>query len=106
MRSSRVSAACLFVAVLLAGSAGIAAPRSEQPAASDIPPPSTFIGTAAIEESGSVATASDGDLWPSCWSDDGALYTANGDGKGFSLDGPFADIVVNRVDGTPPDLHR
>ena len=104
MRPTRVTASCLFIALVLAGSAGSAAPRSGQAAASDVPPPSTYIGTARIEESGSVATASDGDLWPSCWSEDGALYTANGDGKGFSLDGPFADIAVNRVEGMPPDL--
>lgn len=42
---------------------------------------------------------SDGDLWPSCWSDDDALYTANGDGAGFGNE--FSDIVMNRVTGTP-----
>lgn len=104
MRSSRVTASCVFVTLVLAGSSGAAAPRAGQAAASDVPPPSTFVGTAEIEESGSVATASDGDLWPSCWSEDGSLYSANGDGKGFSLYGPFADIAVNRVEGMPPDL--
>jgi len=101
MRSSRVVAASSAAALALTGTAVSATPAAEPPAT---PPPSTYVGTMAIEQSGSVATQSDGDLWPSCWSEDGALYTANGDGKGFSLDGPFADIAVNRVEGSPPDL--
>lgn len=43
-----------------------------------------------------------GDLWPSCWGDDDALYTANGDGDGFGTSG-FHDILVNRVTGSPFD---
>jgi len=68
------------------------------------PPPSTYVGTARVEEKESVSTPSDGDLWPSCWAKDGNLYAANGDGKGFSLDGPFSDIAVSRIEGTPPKL--
>lgn len=63
-------------------------------------PDSTFFSTAFVAYHDTVDTASDGDLWPSCWADDGNLYTANGDGKGFS-DGLFADIVMNRVAVTP-----
>src|SRR5690606_38411701 len=58
--------------------------------------------TVEIPYHSSVATDSDGDLWPAAWADDGYLYTANGDGRGFSTAG-FADIVVNRVDGTPEE---
>ncbi|MGV3713000.1 hypothetical protein [Pseudolysinimonas sp.] len=47
-----------------------------------------------------VATPSDGDLWPAAWADDDWLYTANGDGCGFAPTG-WSDLVVNRVDGTP-----
>ena len=55
---------------------------------------------ARIADAHGAVTFSDGDLWPSCWSDDDALYTANGDGTGF--DGPeFTDIAVSRVTGTP-----
>ncbi len=62
---------------------------------------STFFSTAFIEEAGSLAaTTSDGDLWPNCWADDDGVYSANGDGRGFS-DQPFKDVVVNRIDGTP-----
>jgi hypothetical protein len=62
---------------------------------------STFFSTVFIEEAGSVAaTTSDGDLWANCWGDDGAVYAANGDGRGFSSE-PFKDVVVNRIDGTP-----
>jgi hypothetical protein len=58
-----------------------------------------FFSTVSIEESDSVNLSSDGDLWANCWADDGALYVANGDGKGFGL--VTSDIVVSRVDGTP-----
>jgi hypothetical protein len=97
MRRSSVITLLLPLALLTTAQAGAASDDAG-------PPPSTFVGTARVEERESVATASDGDLWPSCWSDDGNLYTANGDGKGFSLDGSFADIAVNRVQGDPPNL--
>ncbi|MBO1752131.1 DUF4185 domain-containing protein [Actinotalea sp. BY-33] len=61
---------------------------------------STFAATVRVEPRTTVLTESDGDLWPMTWADDGALYTANGDGTGFS-DLPWSDIVVNRVDGDP-----
>jgi hypothetical protein len=60
-----------------------------------------FFSTAFVEYSDSYDTNSDGDLWPSCWADDDYLCTANGDGRGSGLDQPFADIVMNRVIGTP-----
>jgi hypothetical protein len=75
-----------------------AAPAGVDPTA---PETSTFFSTAFVEYYGSHPTDSDGDLWASCWADDGALYTANGDGKGFDLAGEFADAVMNRVDGSP-----
>lgn len=83
-----------------------AAAAAPDPVASVLPdaPPSTFFGTADIQSRESVGTTSDGDLWPSCWSNDGNLYSANGDGKGFSVDGPFADVAVNQVVGEPPNL--
>lgn len=49
----------------------------------------------------SAVGVSDGDLWPSCWADDDALYAANGDGAGFGNE--FSDIVVNRITGSPTD---
>jgi hypothetical protein len=104
VRRSLVPALCVPLALLAAGSGSAAEHR--RPAEQDVggAPPSTFVGTSRIEERASVATASDGDLWPSCWADDGNLYTANGDGKGFSLDGQFSDIAVNRVQGEPRNL--
>lgn len=69
--------------------------------AASAPADSTFFSTVYVESAGTVAApGSDGDLWPTCWADDGALYSANGDGRGFS-DEPFRDIVMNRIDGTP-----
>ena len=96
-------ATALATAVAVPAGPAAAAP-APGPAVLPDAPASTFFGTAAIEEAESVGTDSDGDLWPSCWSDDGHLYSTNGDGKGFSLDGPFADIAVNRIEGVPPTL--
>lgn len=60
---------------------------------------------AVIEPKNTVFTSSDGDLWPCAWGDDDAIYTANGDGKGFDLQGQWCDIVMNRVEGGIDDLH-
>ena len=66
-------------------------------------PQSTFFSTAYLEYYSSLnIRASDGDLWPTTWADDGNIYSANGDGRGLSTDpDDFADIVVNRIRGTP-----
>jgi hypothetical protein len=51
-------------------------------------------------------TESDGDLWPSCWSTDGHLYSAWGDGFGFDEPSPenrWVDIGVARLSGDGPD---
>ena len=42
---------------------------------------------AHVAAANSVMTASDGDLWPSAWGSDGALYAAAGDGTGFARHG-------------------
>lgn len=67
----------------------------------DTPEQSTFFATVCVDEVSRCITHSDGDLWPSAWSDDDWLYCANGDGKGFDLTAPWSDIVVNRVSGHP-----
>ena len=78
----------------------VAAPAASAEPPGFFDPDSRFFATASTESSDSLDTASDGDLWPSCWADDGHLYAANGDGRGFS-DEPWQDIVVNRIEGTP-----
>lgn len=55
--------------------------------------------SARVAATNSVVGVSDGDLWPSCWSDDGNLYAANGDGSGFGT--TTSDIVMNRISGSP-----
>lgn len=55
---------------------------------------------AHVEQANSVMSNSDGDLWPSAWASDGAVYAAAGDGTGFARHG-WSDIVINRIDGTP-----
>ncbi|MDG3010240.1 DUF4185 domain-containing protein [Rhodococcus sp. D2-41] len=63
-------------------------------------PDSAFFATAAVEYAAGCWALSTGDLWPSCWADDDQIYAANGDGMGFGLMRP-ADLVVNRIAGTP-----
>lgn len=64
-----------------------------------------WIKSASIEMQNTVFTKSDGDLWPCAWGDDDFLYTANGDGKGFDLQAPWCDIVMNRISGEAGSLH-
>lgn len=68
-----------------------------------IPQESTFFSTVRLEPSSTYPTFSDGDLWPVAWSDDDHLYSVNGDGKGFDYSMDWADIVANRITGTPSD---
>lgn len=99
MRLPRLAAAAATASVIvLAGcSAGSStAPTGEFP---DALPGATL--QARIADKVTAVGISDGDLWPNCWSDDDALYAANGDGAGFGNE--FSDIVVNRVDGSPTD---
>ncbi len=60
-----------------------------------------FFSTVSVEEASSINVSSDGDLWVNCWADDGALYAANGDGRGFGQ--VTSDVVVSRIDGRPGD---
>ena len=89
----------IILALFLCGSAPHGA--SEPPL--DVPQ-STLFSTVRIEEYSTVRTESDGDLWVSCWGADGALYSANGDGWGFTRLDRRPDIVVNRITGRPPHL--
>ena len=92
----------LVIMVLIATSYSIITPVTEV-GASIIPEESTFFATSFIEEADNYNTASDGDLWPSAWSDDDDLYLANGDGKGFDLNGAWADIVFNKITSGHPE---
>jgi hypothetical protein len=55
--------------------------------------------TVEIEDGTSLPQIGHGDLWPSCWSDDDALYVAAGDGRGFGL--IQRDIAVGVINGRP-----
>lgn len=52
-----------------------------------------------------IRLAPGGDNWPLTWADDGHLYTAYGDGRGFR---PFVEkklsIGLARISGTPPKI--
>jgi hypothetical protein len=67
-----------------------------------VPPQSTYFSTAAEESYSTYQMTGDGDLWPSCWADDGNLYAANGDGKNFA--NTFYAMAVGKISGTLPDL--
>lgn len=68
-------------------------------------PESTFFATAAEESLPTYQLpGGDGDLWPSCWADDGNLYTANGDGRGFTSNPDRFDMAVSVISGLPPHL--
>ncbi|MGH3990398.1 MAG: DUF397 domain-containing protein, partial [Pseudonocardiaceae bacterium] len=54
---------------------------SAQSSAALVEPTSQAFATADIPYRATVNTASNGDLWASCWANDGALYSANGDGR-------------------------
>lgn len=68
-----------------------------------VEPESTFFSTNLIAYSSTLnIDQSDGDLWPTTWADDDHIYTANGDGLGFSTNqSDFADCTVSRISGTP-----
>ncbi|OAQ60244.1 hypothetical protein VFPPC_14804 [Pochonia chlamydosporia 170] len=78
-------------------------PTAAVPKTTVVNPPSTFFSTSLLAYSSTLnVDQSDGDLWPTTWADDDQLYTANGDGRGFSSNpDDFADIVVNRISGHP-----
>ncbi len=87
----------LGVAVLFTGASSRVAQERQ-------PLTSTFFATAAEESFSTYQTVSDGDLWPSCWARDGHLYTANGDGNGFTFAGQRLDMAVSELTGLPPNL--
>jgi Domain of unknown function (DUF4185) len=65
---------------------------------------STFFATAAEESFSTYQLYSDGDLWPSCWADDGNLYAVNGDGTAFTHATSRYDMAVSLIRGMPPAL--
>ncbi|WP_165553202.1 DUF4185 domain-containing protein [Kribbella speibonae] len=95
--------ALLAVLPLVFGTAALLTQSSNQSANPREAATVNAIGTAQVESKG-MPSKSDGDLWPSCWAGNDKLYAANGDGKGFSVDGDFADIAVSEITGTPGNL--
>ncbi len=66
------------------------------------PPESTFFSTIGEESYSTYQIPGNGDLWPSCWADDGNLYAANGDGTNFGT--TFYPMAVGKITGTAADL--
>lgn len=90
-------AATAAAAVLVTAGCSTSAPDRDGPSMPPTLPGAAF--SAVVADAPTAIGISDGDLWPSCWSDDDALYTANGDGSGFGS--VSSDIVMNRVTGAP-----
>jgi Domain of unknown function (DUF4185) len=99
-RSTRLSSATFTALLVMA--AAVLAPAT--PAAAGTPAQSTFFATAAEESYSTYQMSGDGDLWPSCWADDGNLYAANGDGTAFTKSSKRFDMAVSRISGKPPHL--
>jgi hypothetical protein len=107
-RSRRMLCCCLILMFSLIGFGGVGSRYAQaEQSGSNIPEESTFFATVFVEPGSTYNTESEGDLWPSAWSDDDYVYTANGDGHGFmprSQWGPIADrpdVLVNRISGHP-----
>src|SRR5579864_548658 len=102
MRRRFMATAFTSLALLLQiGGGAIARATSAQAV---IPSQSTFFATAAEESYSTYQMAGDGDLWPSCWADDGNLYAANGDGTAFTGSSKRFDMAVSRISGMPPHI--
>jgi hypothetical protein len=94
-RHALVSPSGLFVALPLVFATGMAQTVT--------PPESTLFSTVAEEAYSTYQMSSgNGDLWPSCWANDGNLYAANGDGTNFSES--FYPMAVAQIAGMPPSL--
>lgn len=90
---------------LLAGTATLLLLAACAPAGPEVEFPEPLPGAALVGNIGDRPTevaVADGDLWPSCWSSDGSLYAANGDGAAFG--GQIFDAAVSRIDGEPGSL--
>lgn len=68
------------------------------------PPPSTWAPTISVAPKNEYSSASDGDLWPSCWASDGSVHAAWGDGHGFDPASPFVDVGTARIEGDAGSL--
>jgi hypothetical protein len=106
LRGGLAVAGAAAAAPLLAGAGPAGADPRVRPALTPVTgvlvPESTFFSTVSVSYQADVSTSSDGDLWPNAWADDGNLYAANGDGRGFSSSGASVDVVANRIAGLPP----
>jgi hypothetical protein len=84
--------------------APLATARAESTKSDAAPPPSTWAATLKVPATNQHSSQSDGDLWPSCWAEDNAIYTAWGDGTGFDAEGRWVDLGTARITGPANDL--
>ncbi|WRS29379.1 DUF4185 domain-containing protein [Actinomycetaceae bacterium MB13-C1-2] len=90
MRTTRENQVVAAIScIVIAGLTGCSSTSTHALTSAEIAPVVTEVGV------------SDGDLWANCWSDDGNLYAANGDGAGFGFQ--TADVVMNRITGSPEE---
>ena len=92
-----------------AAAAPVAVGGRLQAAVVQAPPTSSWIGSFAEDARNTYSTASEGDLFPTCWASDDNLYTAWGDGVGFNPanthdpgSDDFVDIGAGKITGSDP----
>lgn len=87
------------------GGASHYGPTTAAPATAPYPPSPVIKTVEWAPASTIIRRAKGGDNWPMTWADDGAMYTAYGDGNGFE---PFVpaklSIGFSRVTGGPADF--
>lgn len=91
-----------MIRALVVGVAAVLVLAACAPSGQDVDFPERLPGASLVGVVGDRPTqvaVADGDLWPSCWSSDGSLYAANGDGAAFG--GQIFDAAVSRIDGEP-----
>ncbi len=94
-----------FLLPIVAAASGGGKAATHQTGTAPVPPSPVITGIdwAPLAEVQRLAKGSDN--WPLTWADDGALYTAYGDGKGFE---PFVkeklSLGLARLRGQPPDF--
>ncbi|HEX7976053.1 MAG TPA: DUF4185 domain-containing protein [Anaerolineales bacterium] len=64
-------------------------------------PPSPVVASISWDYSRMDRKAQGSDIWPLTWADDGNLYSAWGDGWGFSNTGEKLSLGVSRIEGMP-----
>lgn len=104
MRFAKGPGGILLLALVVSGTPSPSGARSRAEAAPPYPRSPVVAGLTWSETI--VRRARDSDNWPLCWGDDNQLYTAYGDGTGFSPKVPEKlSLGIARIEGGPESFH-